>query len=192
MQEFIVIDTAEVLSEAQVRARFKSQTSLPAVLGAATQEFLGIAAITPSPKPAREADQALEPDEVTQDALGNYIRQWRVVSRYASEEERAAAEQAAAAARFEAVKSEVLVRTAERLDAFAGTRNYSSMLSLCTYATSTNARFQAEAQYGVSARDATYARLYELLEEVTTGVRPAPTCFEDIEQELPALEWPAN
>lgn len=94
------------------------------------------------------------------------------------------------AARKEGVKNEIVDRTQARLDEFAQTRSYDGILSLCTYATSTNAKFQAEGQYGVEARDATWAKLYEILAEVEAGTRPIPSGYSDIEPELPALQWP--
>ena len=57
-------------------------------------------------------------------------------------------------------------------------------------ATSTNAKFQAEGQYGVEARDATWAKLYVIMGEVEAGTRPMPKSFLDVEPYLPVLEWP--
>lgn len=81
-------------------------------------------------------------------------------------------------------------QTQARLDSFARTRNYSGMLSLCTYVSSTNTKFQAEGQYGIEVRDATWAKLYEILESIETGTRPIPTHYTEIESELPTLIWP--
>jgi hypothetical protein len=89
-----------------------------------------------------------------------------------------------------ALQADVVAKTQERLDTFARTRNYDGILSACTYATSTVPKFQAEGQYCVEARDATWAQLYTMLAEVQAGTRPVPTGFEDIEPELPALAWP--
>lgn len=77
-----------------------------------------------------------------------------------------------------------------RLDDFAGTRNYDGILSACTYATSGVAKFAAEGQYCVDARDATWSKCYEILGEVIAGERSLPSGFSDIEPELPALVWP--
>ncbi len=88
------------------------------------------------------------------------------------------------------LQSSIVSSTQKRLDEFARTRGYDSMLSLCSYATSTNPTFAAEGQYGVEARDATWASLYTMLAEVQAGTRPIPSGFEDIEPELPALSWP--
>ncbi len=77
-----------------------------------------------------------------------------------------------------------------RLDAFAKTRNYDSILSACTYATSAVARFQAEGQYAVNLRDQTWAAAYQILAEVHAETRPMPMSLADIEADLPDLEWP--
>lgn len=79
-----------------------------------------------------------------------------------------------------------------RLDDFAKTRNYDGILSACTYATSTNPKFAAEGQYCVSLRDATWAAAYDILNEVTAGLRPQPTTIAEIEHLLPVMAWPEN
>lgn len=78
----------------------------------------------------------------------------------------------------------------QRLDSFARTRNYDGILSACTYASSTVARFQAEGQFAVALRDQTWAAAYDLLMQVQAGTRPMPEGISDIEPDLPALEWP--
>jgi hypothetical protein len=78
----------------------------------------------------------------------------------------------------------------KRLDDFARTRNYDGMLSACTYATSSVAKFQAEGQACVDLRDATWAAAYAIMEQVKTGQRAMPDDLADIEADLPALEWP--
>jgi hypothetical protein len=90
----------------------------------------------------------------------------------------------------ESIIQSIVTATQKRLDDFARTRNYDGILSLCTYATSTVPKFQAEGQYGVTARDATWAQLYEIMAEVEAGIRPMPEGYSDIESELPVLAWP--
>lgn len=77
----------------------------------------------------------------------------------------------------------------QRLDDFAKTRGYDNILSAATYATSTVAKFATEGQYAVDARDATWAKCYEILAVVEAGTRPVPT-LDELLAELPALTWP--
>jgi hypothetical protein len=77
----------------------------------------------------------------------------------------------------------------QRLDDFARTRNYDNIMSAATYATSTVPKFAAEGQYAVAARDATWAKGYEILGAVLAGERPMPT-LDEVMAELPALAWP--
>lgn len=79
----------------------------------------------------------------------------------------------------------------QRLDTFAQTRNYDSILSACTYATSTVPKFKTEGQACVNLRDATWAAAYNILAEVQAGDRPMPASIADIEADLPAAVWPA-
>ena len=90
----------------------------------------------------------------------------------------------------EAVQPTFTAAIQARLDAFAKTRNYDSILSACTYAASTVPKFAAEGQCCVRKRDDTWAASYSILASVETGTRPMPTLAE-VEAELPALVWPA-
>ena len=83
----------------------------------------------------------------------------------------------------------VISMVQKRLDDFAQTRNYESILSACTYATSTVPQFAREGQYCVNVRDDTWAKLYQIMQEVEVGTRPMPTGYADIEAELPVLDW---
>lgn len=82
-----------------------------------------------------------------------------------------------------------LVQT--RLDKFAQTKGYSGILSLASYATSKNPEFSKEGLYGVDARDATWAKFYQLVNEIKQGSKPVPNSFAEFEAQLPALVWPA-
>lgn len=93
-------------------------------------------------------------------------------------------------AKAEEFKTQVVNKVQERLDEFAKTRNYDSILSAATYATSAVPKFAAEGQYAITARDQTWAALYQILADVQAGTRPMPASYEDIEGELPELVWP--
>lgn len=77
----------------------------------------------------------------------------------------------------------------QHLDTFARTRSYDGILSAATYATSQVPKFKAEGQYAVEARDATWAKCYEILAAVEAGSRPMPT-LDELLAELPVLTWP--
>lgn len=110
---------------------------------------------------------------------GQWARQWIV--RDATAEE--------IAWRAEQIQQVIVRGTQKRLDDFAKTKNYDGILSACTYATSPTVAFAAEGQYCVNKRDATWSALYQVLAEVQAGTRAMPTSYEDIESELPALDW---
>ena len=79
-----------------------------------------------------------------------------------------------------------------RLDNFAKEKKYANIVSACSYATSSNPTFAAEAAYCVKMRDETYAKCYELINDilpkVQAGLRPIPE-WEEIEAQLPVLSW---
>ena len=81
-----------------------------------------------------------------------------------------------------------LIQTA--LDAFARSGGYDSLLSLCTYATSSVPKFQIEGQYGVELRDQCWTTGYAVLAEIAAGVRDWPTDEEALAM-MPEMAWPA-
>jgi len=112
--------------------------------------------------------------------------QWRQIKRPDPTPEELEAQELS---NVQSIQTEIVTAVQSRLDDFARTKNYDGILSLCTYASSTNSAFAAEGQTGVDLRDATWAKLYQILGEVQAGTHAAPTCFADIEAELPVLEW---
>lgn len=75
------------------------------------------------------------------------------------------------------------------LDAKPKEREYDGILSLCTYATSTDPKFQAEGQAGVAWRDAVWAKAYDVMAAVRAGERAVPA-VDELLAELPAFHWP--
>lgn len=84
----------------------------------------------------------------------------------------------------------VIEATQVRLDTFAQTRNYSGILSACTYATSGIPKFASEGQYCVNIRDQTWSTLYTVMAEVELGTRPFPVSVQEVIDSLPAMVWP--
>jgi hypothetical protein len=87
------------------------------------------------------------------------------------------------------LKTQVFASAQALLDQEAKDHGYGSMLSLCSYATSTNARFAAEGQYGVNRRDQVWAVLHAMDADVQAGTRTMPD-WATVLGELPAAAWP--
>lgn len=79
-----------------------------------------------------------------------------------------------------------------RLDQFARTKDYYSILHAVSYIGSNDPVRRAEAQYCTDVRDATWTKVYEILAEIENGTRPFDTTFAQIEAELPVLTWPGQ
>lgn len=187
------------LSERDIRAAFPN-TSFP-VPFQPPEEY---AVVFPAPQPAYDpvirVVREAPPEFVA--AKGIWEQRWEVVPRFVEytdeqgvthtvAEQEAAAIAADQQAKAQVVMGQIVDAVQKRLDDFAASRNYTGILSACTYATSPTPRFAAEGQYCVMQRDATWAKCYEMLAEVQAGTRPVPGGYADIEAELPALEWPA-
>jgi hypothetical protein len=82
------------------------------------------------------------------------------------------------------------VDTQKRLDDFAATKGYSDIVSVCTYATSSNLQYKSDADYCVLSRDNTWEKLYLIFNEIEQGKRPMPTDYNQIAVDLPVLAWP--
>ncbi len=132
----------------------------------------------PSHDPLTQSVEQAQPAFVQ--ANNRWEQQWTVRAATADE----------IAARKQALQSDIVRQTQQRLDDFAKTRGYDGIMSACTYATSPTQKFADEGQYCVTQRDATWSALYQMLAEVEAGTRPIPSGFADIEPDLPALTWP--
>lgn len=88
------------------------------------------------------------------------------------------------------IQQDILNKVQNVLDNFAKGRNYDSILSATTYLNSNVAKFVQEAKYAIDARDATWNKVYSIFNEVDLGLRPNIKSYEEIEQELPILQWP--
>lgn len=160
-------------------------TSFPDVLTDTDLADWSVYPVEPVSQPEYDAatQRVVEADPVRNEA-GVFQQQWSVVDLSIEEIQQAAALAA------EALQSGIVAATQQRLDDFARTRNYDGILSAATYATSAVPKFQAEGQYAVQSRDATWSRLYEVLAEVQAGTRPVPSGYADVEPLLPTLQWP--
>jgi hypothetical protein len=190
--------SAYPVSESEIRAAFPNTS-----FASPFQPPQGYAVVFPTPQPAY--DPVIR---VVREAPPQYVaakkvweQRWAVVPRFVEytdaqgvvhtvAEQEAAAVAADQQARQQALIDQIVNDVQKRLDDFAATRNYTGILSACTYATSPTPKFAAEGQYCVAQRDATWARCYELLAEVQAGTRPMPSGYADIEAELPELSWP--
>ena len=81
------------------------------------------------------------------------------------------------------------VEIAARLDAFAKTRDYDNIVSLCSYATDPLPAHAAEGQRGVNLRSACWEEIRRYSEEVATGKQPVPRLETEIFAGLPSLTW---
>jgi hypothetical protein len=90
----------------------------------------------------------------------------------------------------EELKQAITNAVQAHLDATARTRGYDGILSLASYASSTNPPFSAEGRAGLDWRDAVWGYCYGVLADVQAGTRTIPTA-EELIAELPGMVWPA-
>ena len=77
----------------------------------------------------------------------------------------------------------------DHLDATVRIRDYDSIISACTYATSSVDHYRDDGLACVNWRDAVWLEVYMIMAEVEAGTRPVPS-IESLIAELPELVWP--
>lgn len=153
--------------------------SLPADLSTIDEIEGGFFRVYPTDRPEPEGPKRVT--EGTPELVnGKWTQVWVV-------EDLTGADAAAYRERFMTI---VAQNVQNRLDVFAKTRNYDTILSATTYVDDQNPRFAAEGAYCKSVRSETWAALYRILDEVLAGEREEPTSYSDIEPLLPTLAWP--
>lgn len=75
------------------------------------------------------------------------------------------------------------------LDRFAIERGYDNIISACSYATSGNAEFAADAARCIALRDATWIAVNAVFAAAKAGTRTLPQTYAELALELPALTW---
>ena len=180
----INISTAERITKTELVNRYKN-VSFPVTLTDAILAPFGYAILRSTTPPSYDswAHRLVEGTPEHRDE--KWWQTWALEPvTHTQEEEAEHARQ-----QVEQQKTEYTAAVQQRLDEFARTRNYDSIFTACTYATSTTEKFRVEGQYCVTARDATWSKCYEILAAVESGGRSAPTLTELL-AELPTLAWP--
>lgn len=88
-----------------------------------------------------------------------------------------------------AVQAELTKAVQAYMDKTVQTRNYDSIHTACTYASSTDEKFAAEGKACVAWRDAVWRRCYDILDDILNDARSSIPTAEELIAELPALEW---
>lgn len=86
------------------------------------------------------------------------------------------------------IRHECKWKIQERLDNFAKTKGYDSMLAATSYTASTTPGYAAEGRAAMNQRDATWKKYFEILADVDASVRPMPSLTQ-LMSELPVLSW---
>ena len=188
--EIRIRETGQVVTEREFR-NLQPQTSLPKQLTESLLDRLGADPVFEGPQVSGEFWQHSMRSGVEQ-INGKWYTKYVLGPVFETDEDRGAYVAQKQQEKYTATKLALTDAVQKRLDDFAATRNYMGILSACTYATSTVPTFAAEGQYCVGARDATWAKCYEILAGVEAGTTPMPSGFADIEPELPVLQWPGQ
>lgn len=77
----------------------------------------------------------------------------------------------------------------DKMTAFVSEKGYDSMLSACSYATSTNPAYAAEGARCVAIRDEQWAFLYSVFDRIDAGEIEMPEDHEAFLSLFPAMTW---
>ena len=174
MQYINLLTNEYPLTEADIRAANKT-TSFP-IPFAATNDYAEVRQTVRPPESPLEY-RVVEGAPIQVDGVWTQV--WETVS--LTEEEKKAG--------FATVQNDISSVVKQKLDAFAMEKGYDNILTACTYATSTVAKFAKEGKYAAKMRDSTWAALYDIFEQAEEGLVEHPKSFADIETKLPTLVW---
>jgi hypothetical protein len=194
--EDLINDTSEIKSQGEIR-KLNPNMSLPRVWDANVCEVLGITPVLAAPKPEPSGEfKSVVRNGVTTDALGNTVQAWTerdMFSDYTDEDgtvhTKAEQEQAYTAKKLEQLKQSIESAAQRNLDSAAKERGYDDAERCISYITSTNPTWKADADAMNTHRDAVWSKLFEIMGQVESGGRAAPTGFDEIEPELPVIDW---
>jgi hypothetical protein len=198
MANYIELATSRYpVSQSQIRAE-NPQTSYPASFP--VPDGYAVVFPAPAPTPPNPVIQIAREVAPVLTSKGTYEQAYEIVDRFSdyTDDEGVvhtkAEQEAAAIAADQAEKTSQLIKSIEvatqaRLDDFAKTKGYDNVISACSYATSTS-KYGLEGQYCVTAREATWDTLFQLIADVQAGLKPMPASYADVEPLLPVLAWP--
>ena len=89
---------------------------------------------------------------------------------------------------IEEIKQVLSQAVQDMMDREAGTKNYDSILSVCTYIDTGVERFDVEGRKARQWRSACWDKCYKIYDEVEAGERPIPS-VEELLAEMPKIEW---
>lgn len=169
----IELTSGNMVDEFVLRSKFPN-TSFPMELTDSSLESFGYAVLHPSERPpiSRWQRHHLSGYDIID---GKHYERWQVND----------------LAEFEVINNCLAIAkgiTQRHLDQFANTRGYDSILSACSYVTSSNAKFAAEANRCVFLRDLAWSVYFDIEDKVRNeGFRPESD--DEIEVLMPLLTW---
>lgn len=153
-------------------------TSFPSDLELADLSSFGVFKVIKVDKPVVNYTDVVEEGIPVFDD-GNWIQVWN--TRLATPAEQSAA--------MTKIVKEFTDAVQLYLDSVAQTRNYSNIISACSYAAGTHPKYSAEGKACLKWRENVWDACYQILNDVQTGNRPMPT-IEQVISELPVITWP--